>query len=430
MFFNPFANSGGTVSPPPPPPSSIVNSFDDEGYCSNQNIINSKNNDMNFSQTPPPLVSVGLIPRSADRPKGNVEVENRRLRQKFEEQRTQQCHHQHQFYDQDNQYNQHNQHHKRQQPSSNQPPQSLSSRQQNQVEKTDHRHGADDDVAFDDLPQRFAELSTGYNNADEAYESKTDMLVARAVSNLTPKQREASTFEQHGILELVEDEPGFDRAKKLAEFQFQLQHLRTRSRLPLEALRHAEEMNYGFVHNEKNYMKFLRAEGFDTRKAAIRFIKNWDMKQYLFGQAKLCQDISLSDLDESEIKMARKGYFQWLPSRDMSGRAVHVAFPMNYKSDKPKSLVRILWAQESRDEESYKNGIVSIVIYTEPFKLNTVQLEAILILVRYKECMPVRFACDHILASGEHETHERIMDFVLALFNHEARAKVKLHRGT
>ena len=424
MFFNPFANGGGTVSPPP---SSIVNSFDDEANGSNKNIINNKNNDMNVFRTPPPLVSGGLLLRSDDGTRGNVVAENRRLRQKFEEQRTQQCPHKQQFY---YQWNQNNKHHKRQQHSLNQPPRSLSSSQQPQVEKTDHCHGADDDVAFDDLPQRFAALSTGYRNAEEAIESKTDMLVARAVSNLTPKQREASTFEQHGILELVEDEPGFDRAKKLAEFQLQLQQLKTRSRLPLEALGHAEEMNYGFVHNEDNYMKFLRAEGFDTRKAAIRFVKNWDMKQYLFGQAKLCQEISLSDLDESEIKMARKGYFQWLPSRDMSGRAVHVAFPRNFKSDKPKSLVRILWAQESRDEETYKNGIVGIMIYTEPFKLDTVQLEEIFILVRYKECMPVRFACDHILSSGEHDTHERIMDFVLALFNHETRAKVKLHRGT
>ena len=94
--------------------------------------------------------------------------------------------------------------------------------------------------------------------------------------------------------------------------------------LPTAALQQAQNENAGYVHSKRNYLRFLRAEGFQPEAAARRMIRHFDKKQQLFGNRLLTQDIQLSDLDEEDLQEFRNGHLQRLSQRDRIGRAVLV----------------------------------------------------------------------------------------------------------
>ncbi|VEU34707.1 unnamed protein product [Pseudo-nitzschia multistriata] len=75
--------------------------------------------------------------------------------------------------------------------------------------------------------------------------------------------------------------------------------------------------------NDCNFrLRFLRAELFEAREAAVRLAKYCDFVLELFGSVALQRKIWLSDFDRKEIKWIQMGYIQMLPFRDSFGRRV------------------------------------------------------------------------------------------------------------
>ena len=71
-------------------------------------------------------------------------------------------------------------------------------------------------------------------------------------------------------------------------------------------------------------LRFLRAEVFDAKLAAIRLENYLSFLERHFGVEALQRPIYLSDLDKQEQDILKTGNFQLLPCRDRSGRRIAV----------------------------------------------------------------------------------------------------------
>jgi hypothetical protein len=77
------------------------------------------------------------------------------------------------------------------------------------------------------------------------------------------------------------------------------------------------------LENQDLWLKFLRAERFDIRKAAIRYSKYLDILHKYFGDVALMRPLYLSDLNKNDQRLLKQGRFQVLfGARDRSGRRV------------------------------------------------------------------------------------------------------------
>merc|ERR1711937_22604 len=67
-------------------------------------------------------------------------------------------------------------------------------------------------------------------------------------------------------------------------------------------------------------------------------------KRYFFGAEKLCRDITLDDLNETDKEVLKTGCCQFLEGRDRSGRSVSMMFGklMDDPSVRTESLCRIV----------------------------------------------------------------------------------------
>jgi hypothetical protein len=99
----------------------------------------------------------------------------------------------------------------------------------------------------------------------------------------------------------------------------------------LTALKTAERMSADYVRGLR--LTFLRADNYDTKKAANRMIRYFEEKRNLFGEGKLTKHITLEDLDADDLATLKTGYLQVLPIKDRSGRRI-VAMMANLRSFK------------------------------------------------------------------------------------------------
>ena len=69
-------------------------------------------------------------------------------------------------------------------------------------------------------------------------------------------------------------------------------------------------------------VRFLRADEFDSKKAAQRFVNYLDFYYELFGTIALVRPICFDDLQKEEQNILREGSIQLLPCRDRTGRRI------------------------------------------------------------------------------------------------------------
>jgi hypothetical protein len=174
----------------------------------------------------------------------------------------------------------------------------------------------------------------------EKKEDQIDNYVANALKQMTLEDRENVYYGQHGVSEAIEEEPQMVTLR-LKEMEAHLSRLKERrSGVPSEAFRLAESQSPEYVNDHEFRLQFLRTDSFNARKAAVRMIRYFDFKRLLFGDEKLCKDISMQDLTEDDMVVLRKGFMQALPFRDRAGRVVYIIFPSHEDYKDPKSLVR------------------------------------------------------------------------------------------
>lgn len=77
-----------------------------------------------------------------------------------------------------------------------------------------------------------------------------------------------------------------------------------------------DEGRYIDVEQRDFRLSFLRAERYDTKKAAARMIDYFQEKRRLFGIENLTTKIQIKDLDADSKQCFESGQIQLLPERD------------------------------------------------------------------------------------------------------------------
>lgn len=196
------------------------------------------------------------------------------------------------------------------------------------------------------LEDRFQKLLTLQETVDDEVDdhdlevvtqSEVDsLLYAKDMYELSPAEREQVLWDIHGVAAQVVSNDDDDNSVETDEFinekrQVLQQCLLQSNTHGTHAYSQALCQNASYVQSPHVQLPFLRCHAWNPQEACDKLLAFFTLKLQLFGSAKLCRDIGISDLSSSnkeDRKMLDSGFFQLLPQRDVAGRAILVAMPM------------------------------------------------------------------------------------------------------
>ena len=169
-----------------------------------------------------------------------------------------------------------------------------------------------------------------------------DFIFAEQLKRMSPEDREVLQFDIHGIRETMVEETPELLARSLEEFDSKLSKYRGK-----DAYQMAEAQNSRYVSDRNFRLKFLRCTKFDASWALDKFVKFFEIKLECFGPDKLTKEITLEDLDDSDIKCLESGICTLLPLRDRAGRAI-ICWTVKFNSDSfsLKNKVGLMWISD------------------------------------------------------------------------------------
>jgi len=153
-------------------------------------------------------------------------------------------------------------------------------------------------------------------------------------------------------------------------------------------------------------MKFLRAELFDVKMAAVRFLRCIDFLVDYFGLVALQRPLYITDLDRNEQKLLKTGRCQLLPSRDRFGRRIIVFLgsigPEESHLNRFKVCMYLIFQVASDDEITQRNGLVALFYpmddkWKQFFPLAVFQTET----KKFFDAVPLRYSAFHFFLLNE-----------------------------
>ena len=142
-------------------------------------------------------------------------------------------------------------------------------------------------------------------------------FLATELSKLGVSDREKIMFDIHGIVESSNEDP-----LKLNQMLLEMDRELSANYNYTEAYRSALEQNPEFVTDRKFLLQFLRCDYYNTKEAAIRVAKYFEMKKDLFGKGMLTTKITLDNIGQGGRKCVESGLATILPLPDRAGRAI------------------------------------------------------------------------------------------------------------
>ncbi|CAJ1932934.1 unnamed protein product [Cylindrotheca closterium] len=227
----------------------------------------------------------------------------------------------------------------------------------NQEDFSDSDSTPDEDE--DESKSKRAEIFSRQVPPNASDPESADSLIASRMSKLSVADREKVYMDVHGIPDdCVEETPELIQ-NGLWGLQHELDVLPDK-----QAYNIAERLGPAYTRDRDFRLAFLRCEKFDCHKAALRFIRHFQMKLDLFGQDKLVKDITQDDLnmDDMEILYIANGRF--LNSYDKRGRVinVNVMVQKTYKTDTVLRKGFYNFMTTCRDVEIQRRGFVNVSI--------------------------------------------------------------------
>ena len=129
------------------------------------------------------------------------------------------------------------------------------------------------------------------------------------------------------------------------------------------------------VNTDEFRLRFLRCETFGVRIAAERIFKYLDVVYELFGIIALQRPIRITDFSKEELRIFRKGRYQFLPYRDRAGthgRRILSVFPDREWQTISSELRTKIWIYltyvAGEDIEAQKSGLVVLVWFDASWK--------------------------------------------------------------
>jgi len=303
-------------------------------------------------------------------------------------------------------------------------------------------------------------------------------------ASLSSEERRNVAQDLNGQNEEIQETPEFI-SYHLSKFQEELDKLQNYSadcnssssscnmNIHCEAYELALFVNPAYVSDSAFRLQFLRADKFDSRVSAQRFIQYWDRKVELFGVDKAFRKLSIHDLCPEDNAALMLGGLRWFPILDETGR-IFFSF-RRYWDNRPshkESMLRLLWwmahtaLEDPIDGDTFqKKGFVliggsglpdsayfSIVSSgnnngninaccngigqqeqrrrqtNQPPIGTTIDVGAAMLYdVQY--ALPMRLVAFHHFLDSSNRFHEFLSDHLLRLLNHDLRARYRRYVG-
>jgi hypothetical protein len=165
-------------------------------------------------------------------------------------------------------------------------------------------------------------------------------LLALDLNKISLKEREEVYEDLHGVSGIVDESPELV-ASRLAELEPEIAKIRCR-----DAYIAAASKDSSYTSSRALRLKFLRAETFDSKRAATRLVGFFERKLEVFGPDPLARDILISDLSEEDKICLKSGLMTLVPEKDMAGRGIMTWMPMlNREGFSVGSKVRVINVQ-------------------------------------------------------------------------------------
>jgi len=204
-----------------------------------------------------------------------------------------------------------------------------------------------------------------------------DQKMGTELYNIRKEEREAIQNEIHGVQSRsVSETPGMIRSGLEAleqEINETLCRSSSTSDMDVRELvkshqRAVDNLHSQYVVAPGFRLRFLRAEFFDAKKAALRYFKCLNYMFASFGDISLQRPLRITDLSEIERAYLETGKIQVLLRRDRMGRKINLCFvgdaqigiyPLNVRH---KVEVYMNFQVLAEDEETQIHGAVGVVL--------------------------------------------------------------------
>lgn len=166
---------------------------------------------------------------------------------------------------------------------------------------------------------------------------KMEQILAEDFNRLSLMEHEKVLFDMHG-LPLVDQEDPEDIDDLLEDIERRIKRIRRK-----RSYDKAKAMDGGRLVKDRSFrLMFLRCDRFESKVAAQRIVRHFEVKEELFGDGEvLGRDVRISDLSDEDVAALESGFFQMLPVRDNFGRSIlFVAPAYRPKESSTKTCVR------------------------------------------------------------------------------------------
>jgi hypothetical protein len=279
-----------------------------------------------------------------------------------------------------------------------------------------------------------------------------DTILATELNKLTFLERESINEEIHGIdvdrkyneeSGSIEETPEI-LTKSFLDLQIELEKLRSKNSGvggSAFAYNRSQEM-FGSMPEKGTYLNtneirimFLRCERFDCKKAAIRICRFADMMYELYEDDGLERPARLSDLDDNEMVIMKKGLSQILVGRDRAGRRIYTHFASDsWKFLPVKTRLRITtylsMSLLMSDVVSQRRGVVFVMWMHNVKKMDlndfiargTVQR-------RGSTCVPMRIGAVHYCFPSREMSTSAAFVHIISRLPGQIKPHLRIHTG-
>jgi hypothetical protein len=173
-----------------------------------------------------------------------------------------------------------------------------------------------------DSPEFISGDGTGrlFSNSDACpkIDGAAEKRLCSKLNQLSLEERTQAIHELHGVAD-IEAETAEMLTTKLREMTLFADSFGETERTV--AYRKVLKMDKAYV-NDKIKLLCLRADYYNSEKAATRMMSFFSFKQRLFGDDKLARDIVLDDFTSEDREVLDSGVVQLLQQRDRAGRGI------------------------------------------------------------------------------------------------------------
>jgi len=297
--------------------------------------------------------------------------------------------------------------------------------------------------------------NTNYTNTSYAKTkiASLDTILANELNKLTFLERESISEEIHGInvdrkyneeSGSIEETPEI-LTKSFLDLQIELETLCSKNSGvggSAFAYNRSQEI-FGSIPEKGTHLNtkeirimFLRCERFDCKKAAIRICAYADLMYELYEDVGLERRARLSDLDDNEMVIIKKGMCQILSGRDRAGRRIYTHFASDcWKLFPVKMRLRIVtylvMSLLMSDVVSQRRGVVFVMWYhnvknmdpTDFIARGTVQS-------RGSSCMPMRIGAVHYCFHSRESSMSEAFVHIISRLAGQIKLHLRIHTGS